>query len=277
MTVYGLRRLSIALSLLFATVGANAPDTEEYVRVRLFSGKLISSVDVSDAAGKQLTIYDSSGALATLDKAQKIGLDVWNEFLRGRWQSGSAPMDRALIKASSGAITVDIGDESRSYRGSLELTLDGDIERPGLVIINEVSLTDYVSSVLPAEYGFTEPEGMKAQAIVIRTYALRARSEREGAYHLTDDTGSQVYLGISAETDLARAAVEATSGMTVTHDGQLIEAVYSAHCGGHSANNEDVWSSRPVSYLRGREDPYDGEAPVARWMSSVKKKDLLDH
>ena len=277
MKVYGLRRLGVALALLFATAGANAPDTEEYVRVRLFSGKLISSVDVSDAAGEQLTLYDSSGALATLDNAQKIGLDVWNEFLRARWQSGSAPMDRALIKSSSGTITVDIGGESRSYHGSLELTLDGDIERPGLVLINEVSLSDYVSSVLPAEYGFTEPEGMKALAIVIRTYALRARSEREGAYHLTDDTGSQVYMGISSETDLARAAVEATSGMTVTHDGQLIEAVYSAHCGGHSANNEDVWSSHPVSYLRGREDPFDGDAPVARWTSSVDKNDLLDH
>jgi stage II sporulation protein D len=215
--------------------------------------------------------------LATLDNAQKIELDVWNEFLRARWQSGSAPMDRAVIKSTSGTIRVDIDGESRSYRGSLELTLDGDVERPGLVIINEVSMSDYVSSVLPSEYGFTEPEGMKAQAIVIRTYALRARSERKGAYHLTDDTGSQVYMGISAETELARAAVEATSGMTVTHGGQLIEAVYSAHCGGHSANNEDIWRSRPVSYLRGREDPYDGDAPVARWTSTVKKNDLLDH
>lgn len=275
--MYRLRRLSTIALLLFVVVGAGgAPDSNETVRVRLFSDRNIRKAVLSDSNGGRLTLYDASGALATLEKGQELEFDIWNEFPRARWQSGSVPLDHAFVKTESAALTLTVDGDSRQYRGSIELVLDDDLEKPGLLLINEVALSDYIGSVLPAEYGFKEPEGVKAQAIVIRTYALRAIAQRQGLFDVTDGTSSQVYPGVSSETDLARAAVEATSGMTITHDGELIEAVYSAHCGGHSANNEDVWQSKPISYLRGRKDPYDEKAPVAHWETRIDKKDLLD-
>lgn len=275
-TVYFKGRLYAVVLAAFLALGIHdAPRSADVVRVRLFSGKTVTSLNVADANGDRLTIHDPSGALATLDMGQKLEFDVWNDFLRAKWTSGSVPLDHAFITPRSGAATLTVDGESRSYRGTIEIILDGEIEKAGLVVINEVGLSDYVSSVLPKEYGFKEPEGLKAQAIVIRTYALRAKSEGRKPYDLTDGTGSQVYDGLEAETEFSRAAVEATAGVAITHDGHLIEAVYSAHCGGHSASNEDVWNSRPVPYLRGRKDPYDGDAPVARWESRIRKDDLL--
>lgn len=276
MTAYRIGRLCAITSIVLLITGTSGPESAETVRVKLFSGRVVTEAEILDTGNGRLTVYDDSGPLATLDDGLKLDFDIWNEYLRARWRSGNAPVARAVVKSSSGMLKVRVGDESRTYRGSIELTLDADIEKPGLLVVNEVDLADYVSSVLPSEYGFPEPEGMKAQAIVIRTYALRAQSQRQGRYDLTDDTGSQVYRGAASETAAARDAVRATSGMTITYDGELIEAVYSAHCGGYSANNEDVWNSKPVPYLRGRKDPYDKDAPVAHWQSVINKKDLLE-
>jgi stage II sporulation protein D len=276
MKVYTTWRHAIAATALFAILGAGRLESVETVRVRLFSGQVTTSVTAKAVDGGRLTVHDAAGALATLEPDETVTFDIWNEFLRARWRSGNAPMDHAYISTRQGAIALSVDGQTRVYRGSVEFLLDNDVERPGLLVINEVGLPDYVSSVLPAEYGFEEPEGVKAQAIVIRTYALRAKSQQKNLYDLTDDTGSQVYHGREAETPLARAAVSATAGMTITYNGELIEAVYSAHCGGHSADNEDVWRSKPVPYLRGRDDPYDEGAPVARWESSVDRSDLHD-
>lgn len=276
MTLYRLGRLGAIAVIALVTLGSGEKDPGEFVRVRLFSGRLVTAASLADAAGERLSVYDASGPLATLEEGQALAFDIWNEFLRAQWTSGSVPLERAFVKAESGTITVTVDDMSRSYRGTIEVILDGDVKRPGLIVINEVDLPNYVASVLPSEYGFSEAEGMKAQAVVIRTYALRALSQRQGLYDLTDDTGSQVYTGVSAENDQARAAVAATSGMAITYEGEPIEAVYSAHCGGHSANNEDVWNSKPVPYLRGRDDPYDKGAPVAHWESRLKRKDVHD-
>jgi len=158
------------------------------------------------------------------------------------------------------------GATDRIYRGTFKVTLD--TQRGNSVhVVNRIDVEDYVASVLPSEYPFQEIEGVKAQAIVVRTYAMTNS-------HLRDDTGSQVYLGISSETDLSRRAVEITAASTIQFNGLDIEAVYSAHCGGHSANNEDIWGTEPIHYLRGQKDPYDHDAPVARWSASVDADDL---
>jgi len=270
------RRLSVAAFFLLIAATTVRSEAVNPIRVRLFAGEVVTGAIVSDADGDELTIYDESGPLATLGDNERVEFDIWNEFLRARWRSGSVPTDHAYLRSSSGRFRIEVDGTSNEYRGSLELVLDGDVERPSLILINEVELPDYVSSVLPAEYGFKEIEGVKAQAIVVRTYALRAKSLGKELYDVTDDTGSQVYNGVSSETTIAREAVEATAGMTLQYRGELIEAVYSAHCGGHSADNEDVWSSKPIPYLRGREDPYDAKAPVARWESRLDRKAMLD-
>ena len=61
----------------------------------------------------------------------------------------------------------------------------------------------------------------------------------------------------------------------LTYDGALIEAVYFASSGGHTADNETVWESPPRPYLRGVRDPYD-HSPHAKWHAKIPRKKLLD-
>src|SRR5690606_21007969 len=132
-----------------------------------------------------------------------------------------------------------------------------------------VPLEDYVASVVASEYPFTEIEGVKAQAVLARTYVLRAANPRN-PFDVTDDTGSQVYRGAEVVTDVARAAAEATHGEVLRYGTALVEATYYSSSGGHTANNEDVWRGAPISYLRGKPDPFDRDAPDYRWSTSAE-------
>jgi stage II sporulation protein D len=83
-----------------------------------------------------------------------------------------------------------------------------------------------------------------------------------------------VYRGAGSVTQVARIAAEDTRGEVLTWRGEPIEAVYSSSSGGHTASNEDVWSSAPFPYLRGRKDPWDRAAPHHEWSWSVDRDRL---
>ena len=80
-----------------------------------------------------------------------------------------------------------------------------------LVVVNHVGMSDYVASVVGSEYGFPEIEGVKAQAVLARTYAVRAVDPRR-AYDLDDDQRSQVYRGVGAVTATSERAERETRG-----------------------------------------------------------------
>ena len=144
------------------------------------------------------------------------------------------------------------------------MTADGD----RLHIVNHVGMTDYVASVVASEYPFTEIEGVKAQAVLARTYAAR----RLGAardHDLSDHESDQVYKGAGAVTERSSQAAAETAGERLYYGPDLAEAVYSSSSGGHTADNEAVWAGAPVPYLRGVPDPYDADAPDHRWTSTA--------
>lgn len=63
-----------------------------------------------------------------------------------------------------------------------------------------------------------------------------------------------------AEHPISTEAVQGTTGVIATYDGKLITTVYNSTSGGFSANNEDVWNSEPVPYLRGVPDAERGKS-----------------
>lgn len=97
-----------------------------------------------------------------------------------------------------------------------------------------------------------------AQIIVARTYAASRRG-RHGAegFDLCDATHCQRYEPARLETArwarAAKAAAARTAGQVLVHQGRLIDAVFHADCGGHTADARDVWgSARPYLRIRGR-------------------------
>jgi SpoIID/LytB domain protein len=152
------------------------------------------------------------------------------------------------------------GYEDRAFRGSLQLIPD----RQGkLAVINLVSLEDLLKGLVPSEiFAKAHAEALKAQAVTARSEVLA----KIGLKHLADpyllctEQHCAVYRGIVSEAASTTAAVEATHGEGLfSKDGHLVDATYSAVCGGHTENNEVVWGGPPNPSLRGVPDTLPGK------------------
>lgn len=136
------------------------------------------------------------------------------------------------------------------YRGEFEVVLN---KSGKLSVVNVVNLEEYLLSVVPQEMQANWPlEALKAQAVAARTYALShlGRWSAEG-FDLVDDTTDQVYDGLTAERSLTNTAVWLTRGQALIYNSQYVNAMYHASSGGHTENNEIIYNSVPVPYLRG--------------------------
>ena len=136
------------------------------------------------------------------------------------------------------------------YRGSLRVLVNA---RGTLNAVNRVDLEEYLYGVVPAEMGpkrFDAIEGLKAQAVAARTYALahRGQFEAEG-YDICATPKCQVYGGVPVEDPLTSAAVDGTRGLVLAYQGQIADALFVSTCGGVTENVENVFTGGPVPYL----------------------------
>ena len=130
----------------------------------------------------------------------------------------------------------------------LELPDIIEVEREELGITQDIDTEDYVKGVLYHEMGPSFPfEALKAQAVAIRSYAIRWMMQRDDP--ICDSTMCQVYG--DERDDTTDAAVDETKGVVVIFDGQVAETVYHASSGGFTEDVEDVWGSDYASYLKG--------------------------
>jgi stage II sporulation protein D len=152
---------------------------------------------------------------------------------------------------------------TRLYRGVAEVHIASG--GGALAGINELPLEQYLWGVVPRELGpiaFPELEALKAQSVAARTYAIANFNKRASdGYNLLPTTADQVYGGFQDEHPLSTQAVNETEGVIATADGiRPIEALYFSTSGGFTANNEDVFNSEPVAYLRGIPDHQRGNS-----------------
>ncbi len=185
------------------------------------------------AASPTITVTDATGSSLSLASP----VDVY----------GAAPEVRVSV-------------DGTTYRGSLRVLVN---PRGTLNVVNRVDLEDYLYGVVPAEMGpkrFDAIEGLKAQAVAARTYALahRGQFESEG-YDICPGPKCQAYGGAAVEDPLSTAAVDGTRGLVLAYGGEFADALYVSTCGGVTENVENVFSGGPVPYLVSVEC---GELPV---------------
>ncbi len=152
---------------------------------------------------------------------------------------------------------------SRWYRGNMEFRSSND----SLVVVNELPLEEYLYGVVPREMSSNWPlEALKAQAVAARTFIAANYNKRivEG-FNVLDTPTDQAYGGASSEGTNATNAVQSTAGQVVTYNGLPISAVYHSTSGGHTENNENTWEGMPLTYLRGKPDPYSTKHGLANW------------
>ncbi|MDE6904297.1 MAG: SpoIID/LytB domain-containing protein [Lachnospiraceae bacterium] len=179
---------------------------------------------------------------------------------------------------------------SLGYRGVLELYRYPE----GYTLISELSIEDYLCSVVPSEmpatYGM---EALKAQAVCARSYVYIQM--QKGAYaplgaHVDDSTSYQVYNKQSREETTSNAVWD-TAGEVLKYQGEIAEAYYFSTSSGVTGNG-DSWAldSDPAygylhsiqlkdaqeafdlsgeeafgAYINSDGDSYDNFAPFYRW------------
>lgn len=121
--------------------------------------------------------------------------------------------------------------------------------------VNRLNLENYLRGVVPAEMPTSwEPDAVASQAVAARSYAawdLSTPSSTVTHYDICDTTSCQVYGGYDREATGGNAAIDATRGIILTHNGTPAFTQFSSSSGG--------WTSAgSVPYLPAKQDPYDG-------------------
>jgi SpoIID/LytB domain protein len=168
--------------------------------------------------------------------------------------------DRLEISAGRGVIEVDREKDDapkRSYPGRMKLQPNA---YGTTTLVNLVPLETYLRGVVPYEIGANAPfQSMAAQAILARTYVLRnTRRFAIDGYQLCATTQCQVYFGLNGTTEATDKAIGLTRGQVLTHNNELVDALYSSTSGGVTAAFTDVWRGNPRPYLRAKVDAVGG-------------------
>ena len=158
-------------------------------------------------------------------------------------------------------------DNDANYRGSFILEMN---KSNSLEIINFLDIEDYLKGVVPCEMPASWPmEALKAQAIVARSYAMKASV-------LTNTTASQVYGGYNREHERTNRAIQETEGLVVKYNGKVIQTFFHSTSGGKTANVWDVWNSSPsvYPYLSSVTDIYE-VSPYSNWTKTFGPNTIL--
>ncbi len=185
--------------------------------------------------------------------------------------------DTLEIRSSNRRVRVQGPEGTTLYGGDLRLQPNayGDF-----TLVNTVPLETYLRGVVPHEIGPAAPyHAVEAQTILARTYALRnLRRFQADGYELCATVHCQVYKGLSGTVERADTAIRATRGLVLTHNNELVDALYSSSSGGVTAAFTDTWDGAERPYLQPRVDatqalwnldqrPLDNEAAIRQFLA----------
>jgi stage II sporulation protein D len=156
------------------------------------------------------------------------------------------------------------------YRGRFELTV---ADQDRFLVINEVSLEDYLCQVVPSEMPINWPlEALKAQAVAARTYAVaQAIYSRQGhlGFHVADSTSSQVYNNQPEATSATKAIQETAGEILAQVDGTIHSTYFYSTSPGTILTDLKAWEDRSGLAL-------EGNSPWYRWKCTFSRTELAE-
>lgn len=131
--------------------------------------------------------------------------------------------------------------EDQEFEGELEILHNADGTETA---VNIIDLEDYLASVISSEMAATSnPELLKAHAVISRSWALRAIGHTEHiGYDVCADDHCQRYEGLQRMNQQAREAIDATRGEVLAYNGEVCDCRYYKCCGGRSEIFETCWN-----------------------------------
>lgn len=276
------QKITIFLLLLFCfatgiAIINGASQDDLYLRVGLFYGSdSLSTVEVKSEEGfilmsqqagnlvqiKSLTEYPT--LIATIKSGTVILKDIDGTIISNAFAS-----DNILMSAAEDTESRYVSINGTVYRDGVSFL---DAETSAMTVINYVTLEHYIKGVLNAEMSYVYPtEALQAQAVTARSYALANRGKhKKYGFDICASNCCQVYKGVSAEHDETNYACEATTGLVMKYNGEIVAGYYFANSGGYTQNSEDVWTAA-LGYLRAVKDDF---APTYAWSGQISFDEL---
>ena len=162
------------------------------------------------------------------------------------------------------------------------------LSRTATGALEPIALEAYVCGVVAGEVPVEfDPEALKAQAVIARTFALTRILNATDSAHgdlcddyrhcqaYRDETQLQAEWGDDYEKNrqIIAAAVNATEGEILTYEGQVARTYYHSTCGGRTASAGEVWGEE-IPYLQSVECRWDTDAPRYEATVEVALADL---
>jgi stage II sporulation protein D len=173
---------------------------------------------------------------------------------------------------AKGGLAVRYGQSLRHYPGRVTITVSSQTQTnsygqnssrasaPHLVLINEVSSSDYAAGVCASEMPEIAPlEALKAQAVLVNSELARYAPDT-----LVDDsTQRQSYIGVPTGRPLVRRAVQEVGRQSLLFKGVPVKPYYHSTCAGMTSNAYDIFrlSKETYPYLRATKCPYCRNSP----------------
>jgi stage II sporulation protein D len=153
------------------------------------------------------------------------------------------------------------GGVKRNYAGGFTFfAFEGE-----LYVLNYITESAYIASVVASELPSAGMEARKAQAILARTYAYKNMGDHDAGYDLLDSQQSQVYRGLPVDAASLEAAKN-TEGLVLGYKGQIAQVYYHSTCGGLILLPSDIWpGATNEPYHRRMADTLCKPSPYYAW------------
>ena len=251
---------------------AIAAQAGERVQVQILEKYRLREIELDANSGPWLGKNASGEAWQRQFTGETVKVRVSAGGLQVVANGETLPAENLQLRGNAEGIRVSgQGFAPRRYFGALKIG-----SREGkLWLRDELDLEDYVAGVLPGEISAESPiEAIKAQAVLIRSYALKHQAEADRhpgeGFDFCDLTHCQVFSGGADSKASFREAVAATRAKSCSIRVVFAETVFHSTCGGHTSANQNVFEGKAMRYLQGVDDaPYCQAAPHFSWKAAV--------
>ncbi|MCX5828275.1 MAG: SpoIID/LytB domain-containing protein [Deltaproteobacteria bacterium] len=187
--------------------------------------------------------------------------------------------------------------ETQTFQGALSVLV---AEEDTLTAVNELTIEDYLGSVISSEMSAAAPlEFLKAHTVTSRSWLMAMLEKKEAVtrnspmtlsdgeiirwygreeharFDVCADDHCQRYQGVTKIiTDQVRQAIDVTRGLFLVYDGGICDARYHKACGGRTEDFANVWEDVAVPYLISVSDgpenfpPAISEEEAEKWINS---------
>ena len=245
--------------------------------VRIDEVKEDVSINDSSSVSHDEVISTDSPSIVVDSKSDTVVNNVSSNIVNN--ESASEPASNTT--ASESINTVSEPEVVEQVQEEVDNNIYVSVRRSDGRVVS-LELEDYVTGVVGAEMpALFSSEALKAQAVIARTYALKANSIGQV---LSDNESTQSYKdngelaslwggNYSSYYSKIKDAVNSTKGVYLTYNGNYIEAVYHSTSNGRTEDSSNVWGNS-YPYLVSVESSYDNTNPSFSISKSFSYSDL---